>query len=219
MFGTGSHAVDERFQDRMRRERADSILREASALASEQGWAALRMEDVAHRTGIAKGTIYLDFKDKDELVAAAVRRSMGEILDGMRSAAEGASDDERLEVSLRVLARLPLERPDLVSLIRFTQNDPHAPEGALEDVERYLKRLIRIEQLNGRVENSADPEFVAQSVVAAITLPAWNRLAKRGSSGVLLRLVFTTEPSEPHLPPIPTSSAGYPSENSDSTVG
>jgi AcrR family transcriptional regulator len=209
--------VDERFQERMRRERADSILREASALASEQGWASLRVEDVAHRAGIAKGTIYLDFKDKDELVAAAMRRSMGEILEAMRSAAEGASDDERLEASLRVLGRLPVERPDLVSLIRFTQNDPHAPEGALDEVERYLKRLIRIEQLSGRIEQAADPQFVAQNVVAAVTVPAWTRLAKRGSSGVLLRLVFTTEPSEPRA--AADTAEDYPSENSDSTVG
>jgi AcrR family transcriptional regulator len=209
--------VDERFQERMRRERADSILREASALASEQGWASLRVEDVAHRAGIAKGTIYLDFKDKDELVAAAMRRSMGEILEAMRSAAEGGTDDERLETSLRVLGRLPIERPDLVSLIRFTQNDPHAPEGALDEVERYLKRLIRIEQLSGRIEQAADPEFVAQNVVAAVTVPAWTRLAKRGSSGVLLRLVFTTEPSEPRA--AADTAEDYPSENSDSTVG
>jgi AcrR family transcriptional regulator len=209
--------VDERFQERMRRERADSILREASALASEQGWASLRVEDVAHRAGIAKGTIYLDFKDKDELVAAAMRRSMGEILEAMRSAAEGATDDERLETSLRVLGRLPIERPDLVSLIRFTQNDPHAPEGALDEVERYLKRLIRIEQLSGRIEQAADPQFVAQNVVAAVTVPAWTRLAKRGSSGVLLRLVFATEPSEPRA--AADTAEDYPSENSDSTVG
>jgi AcrR family transcriptional regulator len=209
--------VDERFQERMRRERADSILREASALASEQGWASLRVEDVAHRAGIAKGTIYLDFKDKDELVAAAMRRSMGEILEAMRSAAEGGTDDERLETSLRVLGRLPIERPDLVSLIRFTQNDPHAPEGALDEVERYLKRLIRIEQLSGRIEQAADPQFVAQNVVAAVTVPAWTRLAKRGSSGVLLRFVFATEPSEPRA--AADTAEDYPSENSDSTVG
>src|SRR5207247_2263836 len=137
---------------------------------SEQGWAALRVEDVAHRAGIAKGTIYLDFKDKDELVAAAMRRSMGEILEAMRSAAEGADDDHRLEASLRILGRLPLDRPDLVALIRFTQSDPHAPEGALDDVERYLKRLIRTAQVGGRVEQSEDPEFIAPNGEAAFNV-------------------------------------------------
>jgi AcrR family transcriptional regulator len=185
---------DERFQERMRRERADSILREASALASEEGWGALRVEDVAQRAGIAKGTIYLDFKDKDDLVAAAARRSMGEILDAMRTATERAGDDDRLEVSLGVLGRLPLDRPDLVALLRFSRSDPHAPPGALDEVERYLKRLIRTAQLDGRIDAAADPEFVAQALVAAITVPAWTRVAKRGSSHLLLRLVFTTDP-------------------------
>ena len=67
--------MDERFRDRMRRERTDVILRETAGLASEQGWVTLRVEDVARRAGIAKGTIYLDFKDKDELITAAIRRS------------------------------------------------------------------------------------------------------------------------------------------------
>src|SRR5439155_16213097 len=76
----GSQKMDERFRDRMRRERTDVILREAAGLASERGWVTLRVEDVARRAGIAKGTIYLDFKDKDELITAAIRRSMGELL-------------------------------------------------------------------------------------------------------------------------------------------
>jgi hypothetical protein len=94
---------------------------------------------------------------------------------------------------------------------------PHAPEGALDDVERYLRRLIRMAQDSGRIDASADPEFVAQSVVAAVTVPAWGPLAKGGSSGVLLRLVFSTEPSEPRSAPDRTED--YASENSDSTVG
>jgi AcrR family transcriptional regulator len=48
-------------------ERQDHILRAALEVFSEHGFAATRLEDVAHRAGVAKGTLYLYFPDKEAL--------------------------------------------------------------------------------------------------------------------------------------------------------
>jgi AcrR family transcriptional regulator len=48
-------------------ERSAAIVSAALAEFSEKGFAATRMEDVARRAGVAKGTIYLHFKDKQAL--------------------------------------------------------------------------------------------------------------------------------------------------------
>jgi AcrR family transcriptional regulator len=48
-------------------ERQDHILKAALAVFSEHGFAATRLEDVAHRAGVAKGTLYLYFPDKEAL--------------------------------------------------------------------------------------------------------------------------------------------------------
>ena len=48
-------------------ERSAAIVIAALAEFSEKGFAAARMEDVARRAGVAKGTIYLHFKDKQAL--------------------------------------------------------------------------------------------------------------------------------------------------------
>ncbi|MCJ9753610.1 TetR/AcrR family transcriptional regulator [Neorhizobium sp. BETTINA12A] len=62
--------------------RAD-ILAAAFACFSERGFAATRMEDVAARAGIAKGTVYLHFPDKEalftELVSGIATPILGEI--------------------------------------------------------------------------------------------------------------------------------------------
>ena len=183
--------MDERFRDRMRRERTDVILREAAGLASEHGWVALRVEDVARRAGIAKGTIYLDFKDKDELIGAAIRRSMGELLSLMQGAADGSQEGERLGAALGVLTHLPVERPDLAALLRCTHSGEAGSHGALDDIEAFLIRVIQKAQGLGDVSPAVDPEFAAQSTLAAASIPSWSRIAtKKGPDAVLSQLSF-----------------------------
>jgi AcrR family transcriptional regulator len=54
-------------------ERRDAILAAALDEFSAQGFAAARLDDVARRAGVAKGTIYLYFRDKDALFQELVR--------------------------------------------------------------------------------------------------------------------------------------------------
>jgi AcrR family transcriptional regulator len=48
-------------------ERQDNILKAALDVFSEHGFAATRLDDVARRAGLAKGTLYLYFPDKEAL--------------------------------------------------------------------------------------------------------------------------------------------------------
>src|SRR5205823_8302873 len=77
--------MEERFQERIRRERSDTILQETASLAAEKGWDRLRVEDVAQRVGVAKGTIYLDFEDKGQLITAALQRCADDLLDALKT--------------------------------------------------------------------------------------------------------------------------------------
>jgi AcrR family transcriptional regulator len=48
-------------------ERQQAILKAALEVFSEHGFAAARLEDIARRAGVAKGTLYLYFPDKETL--------------------------------------------------------------------------------------------------------------------------------------------------------
>ncbi len=48
-------------------ERQEDILKAALEVFSEHGFAAARLDEVAHRAGVAKGTLYLYFPDKETL--------------------------------------------------------------------------------------------------------------------------------------------------------
>lgn len=70
-----AEASSEALSPRARRstERRDAILRAALAEFSDKGFSAARMEDVAKRAGVAKGTIYLHFTDKRALFEGIVQ--------------------------------------------------------------------------------------------------------------------------------------------------
>lgn len=64
-------------------ERRAEILAAALALFSERGFAATRIEDVATRAGIAKGTVYLHFPDKETLFISLASGMASPILERM----------------------------------------------------------------------------------------------------------------------------------------
>ena len=57
-------------------DRRQAIIEAAFATFIEQGYAATRLDDVARHAGVAKGTIYLHFKDKQALFEELVRSAI-----------------------------------------------------------------------------------------------------------------------------------------------
>jgi AcrR family transcriptional regulator len=56
--------------------RAPEILEAALECFGERGFAACRLDDIARRAGVTKGTIYLYFPNKEELFKAVVSQSL-----------------------------------------------------------------------------------------------------------------------------------------------
>lgn len=62
--------------ERRKDARPQELLAAAIDLFVERGFAATRLEDVARRAGVSKGTLYLYFENKEELFKAVVRTSI-----------------------------------------------------------------------------------------------------------------------------------------------
>lgn len=77
-------------------ERPDEILSAALEVFAEQGLAGARVEDIAARAGVSKGTLYLYFPGKEELFREAVRAKVRRTLEGLSSAAPPGEPVERL---------------------------------------------------------------------------------------------------------------------------
>ena len=68
---------------RRKEERPQEILDAAYAVFAEKGFAAARMEDIAGRAGVTKGTVYLYFDSKEAVFKALVAGAFGERLEGI----------------------------------------------------------------------------------------------------------------------------------------
>lgn len=78
-------------------ERTETILDAARAVFLEKGFAAARVEDVARRAGIAKGTVYLHFNSKEALFKALIRSTAASPIGHIRTLLE---DEERSSAEL-----------------------------------------------------------------------------------------------------------------------
>src|SRR5499433_4409154 len=67
-------------------ERRDAILSAALDEFSIRGFEATRLDDIARRAGVAKGTIYLYFRDKESLFQDLVRAMLSPIIARLEAA-------------------------------------------------------------------------------------------------------------------------------------
>src|SRR3954447_15820548 len=155
-----------------RRERSRIALLEAAARGiSRQGYANLNLEQVARDAGYTRGSLYHQFKDKDELVLATlewVNRAWQESVAPSVEAVEKPVDKRR------VLARgdAPFCRSDTARLeiaLRVEFNDGRHPVGAeLDRISAGLiRRLVRLIN-DGRRDGSIPPGPPARATALAL---------------------------------------------------
>jgi AcrR family transcriptional regulator len=101
-----------------RQERAHRILDAAAALILRWGYNKTTIDDIARQAGVAKGTIYLHWKTREELFAALMRReklALGEeIRQAIAADPAGATLGGMLKHSARALLQSPLMKAVLL---------------------------------------------------------------------------------------------------------
>lgn len=85
----------------------DAILKSATSVFASRGFFGAQVADVARDAGVAAGTVYLYFRNKDDLLVSIFEQTMREaIAEGRTAVADVTSPVEQL----RVIARLHLGR-------------------------------------------------------------------------------------------------------------
>ncbi|MFC8275705.1 TetR/AcrR family transcriptional regulator [Streptomyces sp. NPDC057271] len=76
-----------------RRQATRAKLYEAAVtLIAEQGFSATTVDEIAERAGVAKGTVYYNFKSKTELFEELLRHGVGLLTASLRAAAEETAE-------------------------------------------------------------------------------------------------------------------------------
>jgi TetR/AcrR family fatty acid metabolism transcriptional regulator len=69
-----AETLHQSLKERQRKERGELILQAAEAEFTEKGYRDTSMDEIAARVGVAKGTVYLYFPSKQDLVFALIER-------------------------------------------------------------------------------------------------------------------------------------------------
>jgi AcrR family transcriptional regulator len=176
---TAEAAVHAQRWRRRKEARPGEILDAALACFAEHGFAATRLEDVAHRAGVTKGTLYLYFPNKEELFKAVVAQALvpnlerGEAL--LSEAAEPRSAAALLAEMVRGWAELARSPAGAIPKIVVSEagNFPDLARFYREQVvDRSMALLRRVLQLGiaRREFRALDLDDTVRCVVAPMLL-------------------------------------------------
>lgn len=103
--------------------RAELILEAAETLFSRYGYERTSIDDIAQHLGIGKGSVYLDFRTKEDILVALLSRHATMVRDKMLKVVEEGGSP------LKTLRRI-LEEPCLM-VFDLVKRDIHTPEGLI----------------------------------------------------------------------------------------
>jgi AcrR family transcriptional regulator len=165
---------------RRKEARPQEILEAALMVFAEKGYAAARMDDIAARAGVTKGTIYLYFDNKEAVFKTLVRDSIGDTLARVVEAAErfegSASDLLRLMLRtigqfVRASDRVVLPKIVIGELGNFPELMRFYREEVVEKGLATLGSVISRGVARGEFRDIA-PEHAARLCIAPILLAA-----------------------------------------------
>ncbi|MEQ1404486.1 TetR/AcrR family transcriptional regulator [Neorhizobium sp. Rsf11] len=169
-------------------QRKADILGAAFALFAERGFAATRMEDVAIRAGIAKGTVYLHFPDKEALFIELVSGIASPILSQIDGLVQNEAIPPRLAVSIfYALFRREVLETERRHLLRLVLAEGPMFPGVTEFYHReiiskglgVLRILLHRAARRGELRNPAVAEMPQLVIAPALMSIIWSTLFER----------------------------------------
>ncbi len=125
-------------------ERPSEILQAALEVFAEQGLARARVEDIAKRAGVSKGTVYLYFTGKEDLFREALRDRVARTLEGLSAAASQGDPAERLERFIDAYW-LQLRRPSFGAMyVLLLAELPQFPELSRFYAEEVSGKVVQL---------------------------------------------------------------------------
>jgi AcrR family transcriptional regulator len=167
--------------------RREAILSAALEEFSAHGFEAARLDDVARRAGVAKGTIYLYFEDKETLFQELLRSMLSPVVSAIEAA-------PLADLPVRVVAEtiagvfvhevFGTRRAEVIKLIlsegpRFPQLAEFYYREVIARVLPPIRALLTRAVENGELESDALARFPQLLVAPALLALMWNALFQR----------------------------------------
>jgi AcrR family transcriptional regulator len=167
-----------------RTEKRDAIIAAALEEFSARGFAAARLDDVARRAGVAKGTIYLYFRDKESLFQELVRALVSPLVGAITSA---PLDDIPIRAVVEMIVGVfvneifATRRKDVLRLIitegpRFPKLAEFYYREVISRVLPILRARLTLAVQRGELAHDALARFPQLLVAPALMAIVWSGL-------------------------------------------
>lgn len=153
-------------------ERTDRILDVAMELAELDGYDAVRLRDLAERADVALGTVYRRFGSKEDILAAALERLVGQFQQMIDlTPIPGDSPVERLDAFFAISTQAMAARPKLAAALLRT-----VASGIPELADRVLRYHAAVQDILGvilRGGRRAEPLDAEEDEICRLLQNLW----------------------------------------------
>jgi AcrR family transcriptional regulator len=166
--------------------RREAVLAAALDEFSARGFAATRIDDVARRAGVAKGTIYLYFRDKEALFQELVRTMLVPLIRALEAPAPDVPIRALLQAFVDLFVRevYGTKRRDVLRLVitegpRFPKLAEFYYRTVVERAMTALQALLHRAAKRGELKHEALMRFPQLLIAPGIVAIIWSGLFDR----------------------------------------
>lgn len=138
-------------------QRRSQLLDSGRAVFSEHGFHSATVDEIAERAGVAKGTVYLYFRSKEELYFDIIEHDLEELyVETAKEMAKSETAFDRIRAYMRVRLEFAESRQDFLRLLvtestgLMSRNEPFArligityPERSCSQLKQVLEDAVR----------------------------------------------------------------------------
>lgn len=160
------------FKERVKHEREQEILAAARDVFAEHGFEKASIDDITERVGIGKGTVYLHFSSKEDILLALMQQTVETLVDTCRTAL--ATQGCVLDKLRAILACLVDHRHANDQLVRIVHTE--LPQflgykkrlGASSPLRGMIADLIEEGQAGGEISPRVRPHMAASAMLTLV---------------------------------------------------
>ena len=167
-------------RDRSRIETRRRLLQAGADLFARHGVADTRASDIAQASGVAVGTLYLHFKDKQGLLRALLFEGVEELMQALQQLAQSPAPDPAaaIRAHTEILVRFAESRPGLCRILFDPESiRTNVSTEITEHLVAMQEQRLREGSDQGKVPPAIDPLVAAHAVVGMLVqvLNWWSR--------------------------------------------
>lgn len=157
------------WKDKRKEQLREELIATASRLFRQNGFSAVSVEDIVAKTGVAKGTFYLYFKTKTDIVQAASDQALSDLERQISAAISEASSDASasLRSAINIILSFLQDNPGMIGPVTDAAVASEMGEGVASRCEAattlVFERLLRLGMLQGKYRE-IDPRIASHAL-------------------------------------------------------